>query len=833
MRRWAVLVRDPESTVPKRGGPPARLTVAHIIHSLGAGGAESVLCEFAAAAETAALRPVVIGLSDARSGTTVDRRAALRLRENGATVHEMHAGRYSPGIAVAVARLLRAEGVDVVHTHLKHADVIGGAAARLARLPSVSTLHVIDVPTSRSHLVRLKAAVFARRKLSSTVIALSSEQRNWYARCAGPDAPITLLPNGVAEPEVTRERAFIRAQLGVGGGELLALSVSLMRPEKGHTDLLEALRLVPEELSLVVAMAGDGPLLDEVRSIVGSDPKLQWRVRVLGYRSDVADLLAACDFVVQPSREDALPTALISALAAARPIVATNVGGIPDIVTPGCGILVDAGNPASLAAGMAEMGQLLRTDGPAVEAMRRDTRRHYEDRFSAHGWVQKLRIVYEEAMGVRRTPEVGDLGLEGDDDVTETIGIAADLPTAATISQSSQRIAIVQFAPSGGLFQFSLQLGEGLARGGNQVELITGPAPERGSREPGCRVNTALPTWHPTAGADAPHWWRRIRRGLRAVQYIGAWCVLFRQLLRSPPDVVIWAAWQFPVDGWGVHLVRKTLPHSVLALLAHEPRGRAGQLGGQRWVLDITARAFCRAYADLDVAFVLGESTKRALIESWPITAPVHVIPHGDSGLVSSGGEVSGADTTAPVALFFGTLTAYKGIDTLCEAWPLVRQEVPEAELMIVGALGADMARSTLTATVEALDGVVLRIGYVPLDDVSAFFARARCVVLPYKQSSQSGVAHLAHTLRRPVVATAVGDIPAVIEDGKSGLLVPPGRPDALARALVELLTDSGAAYRMGQAGADALASVGSWDVIADRVGAALISRGASQGSRP
>ncbi|WNG86964.1 glycosyltransferase family 4 protein [Mycobacterium sp. ITM-2016-00317] len=430
-------------------------------------------------------------------------------------------------------------------------------------------------------------------------------------------------------------------------------------------------------------------------------------------------------------------------------------------------------------------------------------------------------------------PGSGTPDRKGGDEVTETIGIAADLRAESAVSRPSRRIAVVQLAPSGGLFQFSLQLGEALARGGNQVELITGPSPERGSREPGCHVNTALPTWHPTAGANAPQWWRRIRRGLRAIQYIGAWCVLLVQLLRSRPDVVIWSAWQFPVDGWGVHLVRKTLPHSVLAMLAHEPRGRAGQLGGQRWALGITARALCRAYADLDVAFVLGESTKRALIESWPVTAPVHVIPHGDSGLVLSGCEIPGAATTAPVALSFGTLTAYKGIDTLCEAWPLVRQEVPNAKLMIVGALGADMARSTLTAAVEALDGVVLRIGYVPLEDVPALFARARCVVLPYKQSSQSGVAHLAHTLRRPVVATTVGDIPAVIEDGTSGLLVPPDRPDALAGALVELLTDSAAADRMGEAGAAALAAAGSWDVIADRVGAALVSQGAAQGSRP
>jgi glycosyltransferase involved in cell wall biosynthesis len=389
-----------------------------------------------------------------------------------------------------------------------------------------------------------------------------------------------------------------------------------------------------------------------------------------------------------------------------------------------------------------------------------------------------------------------------------------------------RRIALVQFAPSGGLFQFSLQLGEALATGGDEVELITGPSPERTSREPTCRVRTILPTWHPTAGANVPEWWRRVRRGIRACQYIGAWVVLLVRLLRSRPDAVVWSAWQFAIDGWGVHLARRALPHAVLAMLAHEPRGRVEQLGYvERYKTSgITTRALARAYADLDVAFVLGESTKRTLIESWPITPPVYVIPHGGSSFVSSG-AVPGADTTAPVVLSFGTITAYKGIDTLCKAWPAVRRQVPEAELVIAGALGADMSRSALSAEAARLEGVSLRIGYIPLQDVPSYFARARCVALPYKRSSQSGVAHLAHALRRPVVATSVGDIPAVVRDGESGLLVPPDSPDALAGAVAELLTNPESARRMGDAGADALAAGGSWDEIAVRVSRGLFAR--------
>lgn len=404
--------------------------------------------------------------------------------------------------------------------------------------------------------------------------------------------------------------------------------------------------------------------------------------------------------------------------------------------------------------------------------------------------------------------------------MSDTTSVQAAERSESTIAPL-RRIALIQFAPSGGLFQFSLQLGEALARGGDEVELITGPSPERNSRERRCRVRAILPTWHPAAGADVPPWWHRVRRGIRAFQYTGAWAVVLAHLLRSRPDAVVWSAWQFPIDGWGVHLARRALPRAALAMLAHEPRGSLEQLDNKP--SGMTTRALARAYGDIDVAFVLGESTKRTLIDSWPITPPVHIIPHGGSSLVPSAG-VPGANRTARVVLLFGTVTAYKGVDTLCKAWPAVRRQVPDAELVIAGAMGADISRSALSADVATLEGVSLRIGYVPLQDVSSYFARARCVVLPYKRSSQSGVAHLAHTLRRPVVATSVGDIPAVVRDGESGLLVPPGSSDALADALVKLLTDPESAHRMGDAGADAIVIGGSWDEIAVRVSQGLFA---------
>lgn len=774
---------------------PATLTVAHVIHSLGAGGAEEMLVELARVATSAGLRLIVIGISDARCETGIDNRAAEKLRDCGATVYEIHARRYDPTSVAKIARLLAAEHVDIVHTHLKHADIVGGLAARLARVPSVSTLHVIDIANSPLHRLRVTTAVRARRHLAGVVIAISEAQRRWYRGKAGPGASITLLPNGIAEPRSTRSRASVRAELGVDSGGVLALCVSLMRPEKGHVDLIEAIRELPADSPIVVAMAGDGPCLQSIQSAVANDPAVRERVRVLGFRSDIAELLTACDFVVQPSLEDALPTALISALACGKPILATNVGGIPDIVGPGCGVLVEPGCRSALCAGLVAMANAVSSGGLAPRDMGRAARARYESRFSADTWVNDLRSMYERELGTTRR----------------------------------RRFVLVEFPPSGGLFQFALQLGEGLARAGCDVELITGPSPEMRSREPGCRVRGILPTWHPTAGSAVPGWWRRARRGIRAVRHTAAWAVLIGYLLVTGPDVVLWSAWRFPVDGWAVHLVRKVLPNTVLALVAHEPRPLVEQPGqsGVYKTSRMATGALAAAYADLDVAYVLGESARQVLTDTWPITAPVRVIPHGDEGIFASE-PIPGVENTDPVALAFGTITAYKGIDTLCQAWPTVRAQVPDAELVIAGALSADVDEAALRSQVARLAGVDLRIGYVPLPDVPAYFARARCVVLPYKRSSQSGVAHLAHTLGRPVVATRVGDIPTVVRDEFSGLLVDPEAPAALAAAIVRLLTDPDAAQRMGEAGAKSLAGEASWDDVA-----AQIYRGLPDTRRP
>ncbi len=366
------------------------MRVAHVIHSLGAGGAETVLEHLVPAAADTGVEVVVIGLSDAE-----DNRTAERLRALGATVHELHRARYDPTVVRAVADLLRAERIDLVHTHLKHADVVGGAAARRVGVPAVSTLHVIEDPTSAAARLRVRFAAAVRSRLAARTVAVSGAQRDWYAVWAPHPERIALVPNGVAEPAPVRTREQVRAELGVAPDQVLAMTVSLMRPEKGHGDLLDALTGIPDDVPLVAALAGDGPLLHDIRARVDGDPRLRDRVRVLGFRTDVDDLLAASDLVIHPSRADALPTSVVSAIASGRAVVATDVGGLADIVGAGAGVLVPAGSVPELRDAVIE----LTGDRARRDALGADGRQRYLTEFAAPVWASRLQELYTQVAG--------------------------------------------------------------------------------------------------------------------------------------------------------------------------------------------------------------------------------------------------------------------------------------------------------------------------------------------------------------------------------------------------------------------------------------------------
>jgi glycosyltransferase involved in cell wall biosynthesis len=382
------------------------------------------------------------------------------------------------------------------------------------------------------------------------------------------------------------------------------------------------------------------------------------------------------------------------------------------------------------------------------------------------------------------------------------------------------RLTLVEFSPSGGLFQFALQLADGLAEVGYDVELITGRNPELSPRTAGVRLVPILPTWHPQPAGVESRWLRKPRRAWRAFRYVDAWRRTERHLRRTRPDIVQFSEWRFALDGGAVAILSRRLPGVLFGSVAHTPRPLAEQRtgGGLRktgWLLN---RALTAAYGRMDVVFVLGKNSRADLLAAFPHVRRVEVIPHGGADALLAAPS-SAPSSAPPRVLLFGTIARYKGVDLLLDAWPLVREQSPDAELVIAGA-PVDVDIEALRRRSAELGGVDLRLGYVSTEAVAVLIAGARVLVTPYLIANQSGVVHLAHSAGRPVVTTDVGDLAAAVAHDRTGLVVPPADPRALADALVRMLNDPAAADRMGAAGRDRLAAEATWPQVAGQIAA-------------
>lgn len=378
------------------GTDVAPVRVCHVIHDLGPGGAEQVLVELAAVASSAGLAMSVLSLmpADSEHRTRELRRLGVPVRSLGLP------GRWDPRALGGAVPVLRAARPDVVHTHLKHADLVGGLAAARLGVPQVSTLHLVEDAVRGVASRKRWLAAIARQRLAARTIAVSDAVRDWYVDDFGADpARVVTIRNGVVAPPMlsAARRALLRSELGAAPTTVLAVMVGIMRPGKGHADLVAAAAMVPADLDLRVVLVGDGELRGEVETLLTRTAAPAGRFHLAGFRDDVPAVVAAADLVVQPSRFDALPTALISAAAAGRPVVATTAGGIPEIVSPATGLLVQPGDVHGLASALTALAG----DEHRRAEMGAAAKERFAAEFDARRWAARLRALYDDVLAER------------------------------------------------------------------------------------------------------------------------------------------------------------------------------------------------------------------------------------------------------------------------------------------------------------------------------------------------------------------------------------------------------------------------------------------------
>jgi glycosyltransferase involved in cell wall biosynthesis len=230
--------------------------------------------------------------------------------------------------------------------------------------------------------------------------------------------------------------------------------------------------------------------------------------------------------------------------------------------------------------------------------------------------------------------------------------------------------------------------------------------------------------------------------------------------------------------------------------------------GSRAWDQDLARRLFLR-YAD--ALIVHGEWARRQL----GAAQPCYVIPHGDYSFFTGIGD---GETVAEedAVLFFGRIEPYKGLRYLLQAMPHVWEASPSTRLIVAGS-------GSLAPYEDLLGDERIEVINRFIDDaeVPGLFARARLVVLPYIEGTQTGVIPIAYAFRRPVVVTDVGAIPEVVEEGRTGAIVPARDPAALAGAILKIQQNEPLRTTMGEAAYEKMTRELSWGPISDRTIAA------------
>lgn len=292
-----------------------------------------------------------------------------------------------------LVRMIRAWRPDVLHSHMVHANLVARAARAFAPVPAlVSTIHSInDGGTLRMAAYRLTSGLVDR----FTIISRLAAER-YVAIGAVPETRLQVVPNTVDTARfrpLPQARAAIRQELSVGDG-FLWLAVGRFEPAKDYPTMIAAFaRLAAERPDSHLVLVGEGSLKSEVERLV-REGGLGGRVRLLGVRRDVPELLSAADGYVLSSAWEGMPVAVLEASAVGLPVVATSVGGVPEVVEDGTtGLLVPPGNPAALADAMIRL-ESLSQEGRAD--MGRRGRTLVEERYGIERVMQIWERLYSE-----------------------------------------------------------------------------------------------------------------------------------------------------------------------------------------------------------------------------------------------------------------------------------------------------------------------------------------------------------------------------------------------------------------------------------------------------
>ncbi len=364
-----------------------RRTIFHTIETGGPGGAETILLHLASRLDPARFRSVVLA---PEAGWLLD-----GLRQNQVTTHLIAMRGRLDRTLRAMARLVRAENADLIHSHLPDQNFHSCLVGRMTDRPVVTTYHgALDVSGARA---TLKTRV-VRRFASATVAVSQSLMASLRSAGFGAER-VFCIHNGVdTEHFAVAPSGRLRTELGCANGARLVGMVANLRRDKGYEFFVRSARLVADRVPqchFVAVGEGDQESRARLEALV-RELGLGGRFSFAGFRPNIPEVLAELDVFVLSSTSEGFSLATVEAMAAGRPVVVTRSGGPQEIVEDGrSGFLVPPADPENMAARVCD----LLANPSLAEELGGNARRSVEQRFSLARMLAEYENLYQRLLG--------------------------------------------------------------------------------------------------------------------------------------------------------------------------------------------------------------------------------------------------------------------------------------------------------------------------------------------------------------------------------------------------------------------------------------------------
>ena len=369
---------------PERASPR---TVCHLIASNFFGGPEKQILEHCRRIDPARWQPVVGSFREGRDRVPIQ--DAAEERGIPAFVIDTRIP-WSPDAARQLHRFLRRHKVDLVVTHGYKPNALGFLLRRWSRIPQIAYVRGYTAETWRVRRYEQLDRWLLKRAFTRVLCVSEMTRLKLVAYGVAPEQ-VLAIHNAVETPKGVKA-APLRHELGIPDHAPLLLAAGRLSAEKGHRFLIDALKHVPEAHAVILGEGRERETLNTLARVLEVDD----RVHLVGFRRDVLACLRAADVVVNPSLSEGLPNVVLEAQSLEVPVVATDVGGVAEILDGGkTGWLVSPGNPQALAGAIKEAI----ADRAKAADLALAGRRRIEEKFTFALQTERLMAVYDDAVG--------------------------------------------------------------------------------------------------------------------------------------------------------------------------------------------------------------------------------------------------------------------------------------------------------------------------------------------------------------------------------------------------------------------------------------------------